>query len=301
VPAALVAALVLAFVALAFVARVPLRWTLYTAAVALTFAAGAWLHARGTFVPPAQAWLAGLVAVGLRTAFDVGAARASRQHLAQTFGGYVSPQLLRAILSGDVDAGHGRRTMAFMFADLRGFTSWSEARRNDPGAVLAVLNRYYATVTPIIHRHGGTIDNFRGDGIMVMFGAPVPLDDACGAAFAAARQMIVALQRLNETELKAQGLTLEVGMGLAWGDAVYGDLGSDDRKDFTALGDAVNVAARLQDLSKTLGYPVLMTAEFLEHVTERDGIVALGEAPLKGHSPVAIAGWRPDRPAPAPA
>lgn len=296
-PVALAVALVVAFAALAAVPRMRVRWGLYAAGVALTFGAGAWAHAHGTFVPPAQAWIAGLVAAGLRTVFDVGAARASRQRLARTFGGYVSPQLLQAILSGEVAAGRGRRALAFMFADLRGFTSWSE--RTDPDEVLLVLNRYYSTVTPIVHRHGGTIDNFRGDGIMVMFGAPAPLQDPCGAALAAAQEMIVSLQQLNATELKAHGVALEVGMGLAYGDAVFGDLGSDDRKDFTALGDAVNVAARLQDLAKTLGYPVLMTADFVERVSARSGIEPLGEAPLKGHSPVAVAGWRPALPAAA--
>lgn len=290
-PWPLAAALVIAFAALAAVPQVTKRWAYFAGAVAVTFFGGAVLHAYGTFVAPGAAWIAGFVAAGLRTAFDVNAARASRARLARTFGGYVSPQLLRAILSGEVAAGHGRGRLAFMFADLRGFTSWSE--RTDPGEVLAVLNRYYATVTPLIHRHGGTIDNFRGDGIMVMFGAPAPLDDPCSAAFAAAREMVDALQRLNATELAAHGVALEVGVGIAYGDAVFGDLGSDDRKDFTALGDAVNVAARLQDLSKTLGYPVLLTMDAVERIAEKHGLVPLGEAPLKGHSPVAIAGWRP--------
>src|SRR5262249_43532962 len=148
---------------------------------------------------------------------------------------YVSPQLLRAILGGQVDLHGGRRPMAFMFADLRGFTTWSE--RTEPEEVLSVLNRYYGVVTPIVHFHGGTIDNFRGDGIMVMFGAPEPHAAPCDGAFRAARGIIAALDDLNRGLMADHGVSMSVGIGLAFGDAVFGDLGSVDRKDFTALGD----------------------------------------------------------------
>jgi adenylate cyclase len=189
----------------------------------------------------------------------------------------------------------GRRPMAFMFADLRGFTGWSE--RTEPEQVLEVLNRYYGAVTPIVHFHGGTIDNFRGDGIMVMFGAPEPHAAPCEGAFRAARGILAALDDLNRTQLASYGVSLSVAIGLAFGDAVFGDLGSADRKDFTALGDAVNVAARLQDLAKSLGFPVLMTAAFAANLAPETRAESapeeLGEAPIKGHSSVAIAGWPP--------
>jgi len=185
--------------------------------------------------------------------------------------------------------------MAFMFADLRGFTAWSE--RTEPEQVLDVLNRYYGVVTPIVHFHGGTIDNFRGDGIMVMFGAPEPHAAPCEGAFRAARGILAALEELNRTQVAGYEVSLSVAIGLAYGEAVFGDLGSVDRKDFTALGDAVNVAARLQDLAKSLGFPVLMTAAFaasLSPATRAEGAPEdLGDAPIKGHSSVAIAGWPP--------
>jgi class 3 adenylate cyclase len=294
-PAATALALAGLFAALALVRAVVLRWSALLLAAAASFAFGAAAHAAGVFVPLAAAWIAGGAAVALRTSADVLLARQERRRLTQTFGGYVSPQLLRAILDGRVDVHGGRRAMAFLFADLRGFTAWSE--RTAPEQVLAVLNRYYAAVTPIVHRHGGTIDNFRGDGIMVMFGAPEPHAAPCEAAFAAAREMVAAVTRLNRAELEALGAPLALSIGLAYGEAVYGDLGSPERKDFTAIGDAVNVAARLQELAKTLGFPVLMTAAFeaqlAAHTRREFAAEALGDAPLKGHSPVAIAGWQP--------
>jgi class 3 adenylate cyclase/CHASE2 domain-containing sensor protein len=287
--------LVVLFALLAFVHKMVGRWVTLAAAIAFTFVLAAVLHANGFFLPLAVAWTAGVAAVALRTSADVFLAREERRRLAQTFGGYVSPQLLRAIISGQVDLRGGRRPMAFMFADLRGFTAWSE--RTEPEQVLDVLNRYYSVVTPIVHSHGGTIDNFRGDGIMVMFGAPESHATPCEGAFRAARGILEGLEALNRSELAAYDVSLSVAIGLAYGDAVFGDLGSVDRKDFTALGDAVNVAARLQDLAKSLGFPVLMTAAFAANLSAETRAESapedLGDAPLKGHSSVAIAGWPP--------
>jgi class 3 adenylate cyclase len=294
----LLAALALA---LAWVPAMVVRWSTLVAALLATFAIAAAWHSAGTYLPLAGAWLAAFIAVATRTSADVMLARRDRQRLARTFGGYVSPQLLRAILSGRIGIGPGRRAMAFLFADLRGFTQWSE--RTEPEVVLNVLNAYYSAITPIIHRHGGTIDNFRGDGVMVMFGAPETHAAPCDAAFAAGREMLDAVRQLNAGEAGARGLTIDVSMGLAWGVAVFGDLGSSERKDFTALGDAVNVAARLQELAKTLGFPILMTMTFVEQLSpatrSRYTPELQGEAPLKGHSPVSVAGWPAHQPAAA--
>jgi len=287
--------LVALFALLAFIHKMVGRWVTLVAAIGFTFVLAGVLHANGLFLPLAVAWTAGVAAVAVRTSADVFLAREERRRLAQTFGGYVSPQLLRAIISGQVDLRGGRRPMAFMFADLRGFTAWSE--RTEPEQVLDVLNRYYSVITPIVHSHGGTIDNFRGDGIMVMFGAPESHAAPCEGAFRAARGILQGLDELNRTDLAGYDVSLAVAIGLAYGEAVFGDLGSVDRKDFTALGDAVNVAARLQDLAKSLGFPVLMTAAFaanLSPVTRAESAPEdLGDAPLKGHSSVAIAGWPP--------
>ena len=295
VSALVVWGLIALFALLALVNKMVGRWITLVAGIAAAFLLAMLLHANGFFLPLATACTAGFAAVALRTSADVFLAREERRRLTQTFGGYVSPQLLRAIIGGHVDLRGGRRPMAFMFADLRGFTAWSE--RTEPEQVLDVLNRYYGAVTPIVHFHGGTIDNFRGDGIMVMFGAPEPHADPCDGAFRAARGILAALDELNRVQLADYNVSLAVAIGLAYGEAVFGDLGSSDRKDFTALGDAVNVAARLQDLAKSLGFPVLMTAAFaanLSPATRADAEpVPLGEAPIKGHSSVAIAGWPP--------
>jgi adenylate cyclase len=298
------AALVLA--SIAWVARIGWRWTVLGLAAAASLLLAALLHAYGWRLQLAGPYLAGLCAVALRTSLDVTSARRERARLVRTFGGYVSPQVLEAIVRGRLGVGTGRRDMAFLFADLRGFTAWSEA--TEPQRVFVVLNRYFAAVTPFIHRHGGTIDNFRGDGLMVLFGAPEPHAQPCGAAFAAARDIVRHGRRLLASIPGAAQARLDLAVGIAFGEAVYGDLGSGERKDFTAIGDAVNVAARLQDLSKSLGFPVLMTMAVFERLggaaasdtapqeaqPDDATVRPLGEVALRGHSPVSIAGWRPN-------
>ncbi|MEG0822305.1 MAG: adenylate/guanylate cyclase domain-containing protein [Burkholderiaceae bacterium] len=292
VPWSVMGWLLAAFASLAGINGLVTRSLALMGAMSLSFAVAVALMPLGWMLPLGAVWIGGLVAVAVRTALDARLYRREQRRLAHTFGGYVSPQVLRAILDGRITAGGGRRHLAFLFADLRGFTALSE--RSSPEAILAWLNRYYAAITPVIHAHGGTIDNFRGDGLMVMFGAPEPIERPARAAIAAARAVGLALAQLNR-ELAAEGAPpLTLSLGVAAGDAVYGDLGSADRKDFTALGDAVNVAARLQDVAKELGYSIAVSRSALEESGwDAAGFVDLGEQVIKGHSPVHVMAWGP--------
>jgi adenylate cyclase len=136
------------------------------------------------------------------------------------------------------------QTITVLFADIRGFTSLSE--RENPERVVRLLNRYFTAMTDIIFEHGGTLDKYIGDGLMALFGAPAATpNDAINAAKAA-----VAMQRkINSLngELVAEGLSpVTVGIGLHTGDALIGYIGSERRSEYTAIGDTVNLAARLE-------------------------------------------------------
>jgi class 3 adenylate cyclase len=272
------------------------RWLALALLLVGLAAAATWARLHGWQLVIAAAGLAGGAAVVVRSAIDAWWHRRERLRLTQTFGGYVSPQVLAAILDGRLAAREGRDRLAFLFADLRGFSGMSE--RLPPEDVLQLLNRYYAAVTPAIHRHGGTIDNFRGDGIMVMFGAPEPLANPAAAALAAGRALLAAVDELNEALAREGAEPLVAGVGVACGPAVFGDLGSADRKDYTAIGDAVVVAARLQDLARDLGFRLVATRQAIDEAGLADaahaGFVSLGERTLKGHrAPVAVCGWTP--------
>lgn len=288
------AALALVLAAIGASGHVMLRWVALGAALVLLFAGATLALDRGFFVALGPAYLAGPLAGAARSAFDGWRYLADRNRVARTFAGYVSPQVFDAVLAGKVlTRGHGR--LAFLFADVRGFTTLTES--TPAGEVLDWLNAYYAAVTPILHAHGATIDSFRGDGVTALFGAPLPLADAPAHALRAARAMLAAVDALNRDPPSPGAPTITIGIGLAYGDAVFGDLGSLDRRDFTAIGDDVNVAARLQDLTKPLGCPILLTDAMRTALpaAEQAQLVDFGQQSIKGHTPVQVWGSRGDR------
>lgn len=230
-----------------------------------------------------------------RSMLDAWQLRRERARLTALFGGYVSPQVLSAILSGGLarDATRGRRDLAFLFADVRGFTELSAL--SPPEEVLAILNRYFAAMTPVLHAHGGTIDNFRGDGMMVIFGAPNDLANPANAAILAARAMFARLPELNREFARERIAPLAIGVSLAGGSAVVGNVGSSERYNYTAIGDAANVAARLQDLTKTSGFPLVAAASLVARASGDASLywTALGHFDVRGRDGEDVCGWRP--------
>ena len=201
---------------------------------------------------------------------------------------------MQQILQADPVPGLGgeRTRLCVLFADIRGFTARSEAM--PPEAVIQMLNSYFSKVTASIHDAEGTVDKFIGDGIMAFFGAPQRLENPCVPAVAAARDMLTRVAELN-TELAARGEPpLAIGIGLHAGDAVVGNVGSETRHNYTAIGDTVNVASRLEGLTKDVGFPLVCSATVIDALENRAGFVKLGEQAIKGHTPVAVYGWRPD-------
>jgi class 3 adenylate cyclase len=209
------------------------------------------------------------------------------------FGGYVSPSVLQEILAGRLNpelAGE-RVNLCVLFSDIRGFTTLSEGR--DPEYVIGLLNRYFEQMAPPIHAHGGAVISYMGDGIMAHFGHPAALDNPCLAAFEASKDMLEALKALNR-EFEAEGLpVLKIGIGLHMGPAVVGHIGSRERHEYTAIGDTVNVASRVEGLTKEAGVPLLVTAAVAALLPDSLGLVPMGEKPIKGRSAMAVFGWTP--------
>ena len=140
------------------------------------------------------------------------------------------------------------QTITVLFADIRGFTRLSE--HAPPDRVVQLLNRYFSGMSDIIFKHGGTLDKYIGDGLMALFGAPtVTVDDARNAVIAA-MEMQREMARINE-EVRSSGLgEISIGIGLHTGDATVGFIGSERRSEYTAIGDTVNLSARLESNSK---------------------------------------------------
>ena len=219
-----------------------------------------------------------------------------RLYLTQTFSGYVSPQVLKGILSGSLAAGKTgqRQTVCVLFSDIRGFTVLSESLPAE--RVVVLLNSYFERMAHIVHRHGGLVDKFMGDGMMTLFGAPKQSSCPEKDALEAARQMLLALEELN-TEFAAAGLpVIQIGIGLHTGEAIIGHIGSNERHEYTAIGDAVNVAARVCDLPKTLGHPIVCTESVAAAVGFPGFLEDMGLQPLKGHTDMRVYGWTPQGP-----
>jgi adenylate cyclase len=293
VPLAGQGALVLAFL-LPVAARGQRRRLLLCAGLlAASLALETALLAQGLRLALVGAWVGGALALGAVSLLELEAARHAGARVLAMFRGHLSPQVARAKLAAGDRGVQGSARLAILFADLRGFTSWSEHVTSQ--RALEMLNGWYAAIAPVLHRHGGTIDNFRGDGILVFFGAPAPLERPCEAALAAARG-ILDVARGMEFPSSREGAPslrpLRIAIGLAYGDVAYGDLGSEERRDFTAMGDAVNVAARMQEAAREREEVLVMTADFARELPQLPkGLRDLGALPLRGHSAVQACAW----------
>jgi adenylate cyclase len=248
---------------------------------------------QGVWLAPAAMLLIGWTCALGRTSWQSWVHFRDKQRLSRTFSGYVSPGVLKQILDGGIDAhkSGNKLQVCVMFTDIRGFTTLSEHLPAEQ--VVALLNRYFARMTAVVHQHGGTVDKFIGDGMMAFFGAPNPLASPERAALAASADMLEQLAELNR-ELLAEGTAaLDIGIGLHAGPAVIGHIGSADRHEYTAIGDTVNIAARLEGLCKSLGYPVICSVAVAERLEFPAELKALGAQALKGRADLAVYGWAP--------
>ncbi len=177
------------------------------------------------------------------------------------FVGRDAAALIRASSDG-IKAGDGRiRRAAIMFIDLRGFTKVS--RDLAPRDVIALLQDYQARLLPAIDRGGGSVDKFMGDGILVSFGAARATGQECAAAVETAFAVIAEVDRWKADRLSAGAAPLDVGVALSVGDVVYGAIGHGERLEYTVIGDAVNLAAKLEKHAKAENARLIATAEVL--------------------------------------
>ena len=176
--------------------------------------------------------------------------------LRDTISRYVSPEMCEEILKnpGLLQLGGRRQKVTVLFTDIKNFTAMSE--KMEPERIVEVLNDFFTEMVDLVFAHQGTLDKFVGDALMAVFGVPVAIPQAASQAVACAQAMH---RRLGE--MQAQGRTPIQGMriGINTGEAIVGNIGSHKRMDFTVIGDAVNVAARLQELAKELEADTLVS------------------------------------------
>jgi adenylate cyclase len=204
---------------------------------------------------------------------------ARRMALAQ-FSRFTNPHVARQLVErGGIDT--GRRDVTLLFSDIRGFTTLSETRK--PEEVIALLNRYFSLQVDVVFRHGGSLDKFIGDCIMAIWGAPLDDPDHARHAVACALDMADTLQAFKR-ELGAGHADFDVGIGLHSGAAVVGLMGSEKRLEYTAIGDTVNLASRIEGLTKDAKRRILVSRDTMERCAAAFDFISAGSYKVKGRA-----------------
>lgn len=208
--------------------------------------------------------------------------RAEKDKVTATFGRYVDPTIMRQLLKSGAEAqdlGGTTRNIAVLFVDIRGFTTMSE--KLPPATVVEILNRYLTLTTECIRRHHGTLDKFVGDCTMAFWNAPLKQDEPVLLACRAAVDMIKKSETLRAELKERYGREITFGVGVHWGSAVVGNIGSPFRMDYTAIGDTVNTAARLE--ANAPGGKIYISRAVADILGNRADVTSLGDSvKLKG-------------------
>jgi adenylate cyclase len=182
-----------------------------------------------------------------------------REKIKDTFGRFVSRDIASAVLGGQVPLASEQREVSILFQDIRGFTTISE--QTDPTVLVRMLNQFFTEMVAAVEAEGGIVKQFTGDGVMAIFGALKEHPDAPARAVRAAIGMVKRLASLN-IRLQAQNLpTLRIGIGVHTGEVVAGLIGPDTRIEYTVIGDPVNLASRIEGLTKELQATIVISGE----------------------------------------
>ncbi len=214
-----------------------------------------------------------------------------KAHLQETFGQHVGETAAREILKQQHGELGEERRITVMFADLRNFTSYSSEL--PPAEVVEMLNLFFTESVEIVERHGGMVNKFLGDGLMALFGATTAESNHADDAVAAGVEIVACMQRVND-ELRCRATSAEstaevaVGIGVHTGDAVVGSIGSARRLEYTAIGDTVNVASRIESLSKRFGVSLLISQATQDARSVKEDARKLPPQRVKGKSEAII-------------
>lgn len=265
---------------------VPVLWAVPAALVA-TWALVTWLTsavADGLWVGATAPLAAAALSLFGGVAWQYFVEGRAKREMRQLFGRYVSSDVIDELVRNPALAtlGGERRDMSVLFSDIRGFTSASERAR--PEEVVAQLNQYFSAMVEVLFRHRGTLDKFVGDMVMGLFGAPVADARHADGAVACALEMSRVLRALN-ARWQAEGRpTLDIGIGINSGEMIVGNIGSERQMSYTVIGDAVNLAARLESLNKDFGTRILVSDDTRRRLQQPVAMREIGTVTVKGRS-----------------
>lgn len=206
-----------------------------------------------------------------------------KRRVRNLFSRFISPEMVDQMMkTQDLNSVNKRADLTIIFTDIRGFTTLSE--KLTPEGVVSLLNPYLEAMSQVIYKHGGTVDKYEGDAIIAFFGEPVPYKDHAARALRASLDMRNSLAELREKWAKeGRPSQIEMGVGVNSGEVFVGLLGSEQRINYTVIGDNANLAARLQDLTKTYAWPILISESTYQQVKDEfdcelaDAVVVKGK------------------------
>jgi adenylate cyclase len=208
-----------------------------------------------------------------------------RERMREAFGTYLDRDIAPLILSGNLPPEGVEVMVSIMFVDVRGFTSFAE--RAEAPEVVAALNALFELIVPVVTLHGGHVDKFMGDGLLAVFGAPEGYPDHADRAVAAGLEIVRAVN--------VAGAELLVGVGINTGSVVAGSIGGGGRLNFSVIGDAVNVSARVEAATRDTGDDLLLTATTRDALTQPLSLTSRGTVELKGKAaPIEVLACAPD-------
>ncbi|HTV71781.1 MAG TPA: adenylate/guanylate cyclase domain-containing protein [Rhizobiaceae bacterium] len=268
------------------------RTVLLAAIAVIVFIAGSFVLLRfgRVFAPALAPSVAFALVAAAQGARDYAAERRARREITRAFSQYLSPVLVERLADdpSQLRLGGEKRTLSILFCDVRGFTTISEQMKSEPEKLTALINRLLGPLSQVVLDAGGTIDKYIGDCIMAFWNAPLDDPNHAEHAVQAALDMIGALDQLNAElamEAEAEGrkpVRLAVGVGVNTGECVVGNMGSEFRFDYSALGDAVNLAARLEGQTKVYHTPLIIGEETARRVAAKFPIAELDRVRVKG-------------------
>ncbi len=205
-----------------------------------------------------------------------------RDKVKALFGKFHGVSVAEDLLQRDIAVGGSSKEVTVFFSDIRGFTAFSENR--SPEEVVVMLNEYFALMVKIINKHGGIVDKFIGDAIMAVWGTPKATSHDTENALHACLEMRKALADFNERRLRKKLPIIKIGMGLHTGKVISGTIGSDERMEYTVIGDTVNIASRIESSTKSFGVDLLISESVLNKVGENFWVDLAGPVQVKGKS-----------------
>lgn len=205
-----------------------------------------------------------------------------RDKVKNLFSKFHGSSVAEDLINNDIGVGGQSKEVVVFFSDIRGFTAFSEKR--SPEEVVEMLNEYFAVMVNIINTHGGVVDKFIGDAIMAVWGAPQASERDAHNAVRACLEMRRSLEKLNEKRMQRDQPPINIGMGLHAGNAISGTIGSDERMEYTVIGNTVNTASRIEASTKAFGSDLLISDSVIEKIGDNFLTELAGAAEVKGRS-----------------